>query len=58
MLQSVVEKQSWSASEDPSGHMCICFVAGLVILTSGLYVGVSITVVWSEAPRWGRGRAL
>ncbi len=31
---------------------------GLIALTSGLYAGISMTVMWSEAPRWGRGRAL
>ncbi|XP_068163664.1 probable E3 ubiquitin-protein ligase makorin-1 [Antennarius striatus] len=51
-LQSVVEKQFWSASDDPLGHTRICLLTGLTTLTSGLYAGVSITVVWSDAPRF------
>ncbi|KAK0132199.1 hypothetical protein N1851_032989 [Merluccius polli] len=42
MLQSVVEEQSWSASEDPSGHTRICFVAGLDIVSSCGKVNVSV----------------
>ncbi len=58
IFQSVESKQSWSASDDPSGHTCICLCIGLMTLTSGLYAGISMTVMWSKAPRWGRGRAL
>ncbi|XP_068163666.1 probable E3 ubiquitin-protein ligase makorin-1 [Antennarius striatus] len=50
-LQSVVEKQFWSASDNPSGHTRICLFTGLTTLTSGLYAGVSLTVVSSDAPR-------
>lgn len=40
--QSEVEKQSCSASEDPSGHTHTCLQTGLVTLTRGY--GISITV--------------
>ncbi len=50
IYQSVVSKQSWSASDDPSGHTCICLWTGLATLTSGLYAGISMTVMWPEAP--------
>jgi len=42
----------------PSGHTRTSFQTGLVTLISGLYAGISMTVMWSEAPRWWRGKAL
>ncbi len=58
MFQSVSWKQSCSAEVALSGHTVICFWTGLASLRSGLYAGVSITEMWSEYPRWGRGSAL
>lgn len=46
--------RQWSASYDPSDHTWIFFLVGFVTLTSGVYACISI-IVWSEAPRWGRG---
>ncbi len=57
MFQSVSRKQSCSAEVALSGHTVICFLTGLASLRSGLYTGISITEMWSEYPRWGRGYA-
>lgn len=52
-------KQSWVRQQEaPSGHTHTCFWTGVVTLTFVLYAGISITVMWSEALRWGRGKAL
>ncbi len=41
----------------PATLVSVCELV-LMTLTSGLYAGISMTVMWSEAPRWGKGRAL
>lgn len=41
MLQSVVEKQPWRASYDPSGNTKIFFSTTFVTLTRGLYAGIN-----------------
>lgn len=58
MLQSVHLKQSCRASNNSLWPFLTCFVSGFALVSIGLYAGVSITVMWSESPRWGQGVAL
>lgn len=46
------------SGRSPSGHCFIWFTNGLVTFTVCLHAGVSITVIWSESPMWGRGAPL
>ncbi len=51
-------KQSCSVEVASSGQIVMSFWTGMASFRSGLYAGISITEMWSEYLRWGRGTAL